>query len=60
MTTLVSAIGLVVLLAALGGAVALDLARESDRGPGRGVFPLVLGLVVVGAACTAVRLGLLA
>jgi hypothetical protein len=75
-TALVSAIGLLAMLAALAGTVLLDLARESG-GPApatgrlgrllhgaaadrRAVAILVVGLVLVGAVCTVIRLGRLA
>lgn len=77
MTGLVSAIGMLAMLAALAATMLLDLARETDgAGPARtgrlgrmfagiatdrrAVGYLVVGLVLVGAVCTVIRLGRLA
>jgi hypothetical protein len=77
MTALVSAIGMLAMLAALAATMLLDLARDSDgAGPvrtgrlgrmlagtatdRRAVGYLVVGLVLVGAVCTVIRLGRLA
>jgi hypothetical protein len=71
MTFLVSAVGLAALLAALAGAVLLDLAREAGPAPGSGRFTRLLGATAtdrravtflvaaaggLGAVCTVVRL----